>query len=263
MRSATKGMSRNAEGKKDVLNMLVSIITVSWNSEESIARTVESVLNQTYDFIEYIVVDGASKDGTVAIVEGYRERFKAKGYELTVISEPDKGMYDALNKGTCMAKGELIGQINSDDWYESCAVEEMVRLYEKAPFDIAWADIRIHKSDSSFVKKAKLGRLWTTSGFCHPSMFSRKEILLKYPYACRAMDDDFDMVTRAYRDHVQISTLDRVIANYSLGGMSTDKGLKKMVSRINMKYDTYRRNGFSRLYWFYCVLIEGAKYVLA
>lgn len=71
------------------------------------------------------------------------------------------------------------------------------------------------------------------------------------------------MVTRAYRDHVKISTLDRVIANYSLGGMSTDRSLKKMVFRINMKYDTYRRNGFSRMYWFYCVLIEGAKYVLA
>lgn len=245
------------------MNILVSIITVAYNSEKSIARTVESVLNQTYDNIEYIVVDGASKDGTVAVVESYRERFNMKGYGLAVISEPDNGMYDALNKGARLAKGELVGQINSDDWYEPCAVDEMVKLYEKAPYDIAWADIRIHKAGSSFVKKAKQGGLWTTSGFCHPSMFSRREILLKYPYACRAMDDDFDMVTRAYRDHVKISTLDRVIANYSLGGMSTDRSLKKMVFRINMKYDTYRRNGFTRLYWFYCVLIEGAKFLLA
>ena len=109
--------------------LLVSIITVSFNGEDTIARTIESVLGQTYQNIEYILIDGASTDRTVEIAESFRPRFEEKNMPFTVISEPDKGMYDALNKGTRAAHGELVGQINSDDWYEPDAVETMVNLY--------------------------------------------------------------------------------------------------------------------------------------
>ena len=244
------------------MGLLVSIITVSYNSEKTIERTIESVLNQTYQNIEYIIVDGASKDHTVEIAEQYRNQFEASGRIMTIISEREHGMYDALNKGASIAHGELVGQVNTDDWYEPGAVEKMVKFYEKENFDIAWANILIHKSSGNIVKKAKIGKLWTTAGFCHPAMYSKRTILLKYPYACRAMDDDFDMVTRAYRDGVKIRTLNEVISNYSFGGMSTEKSFKKMLFRIRMKYATYRRNGFSPLYWFCCVAIELAKYVL-
>ena len=112
--------------------MLVTIITVSYNSEKTIAKTIESVLNQTYSDIEYIIVDGASKDGTVKISESFIEKFNEKeGRTLEIVSEPDKGMYDALNKGAKMATGEIVGQINADDWYEPDAVEKMVKFYKK------------------------------------------------------------------------------------------------------------------------------------
>ena len=104
--------------------MLVSIITVAYNSEQTIARTMESVLNQTYPEIEYIVIDGASTDNTVSVAESFIPKFEARdGYSLRIISESDKGMYDALNKGAQMATGELVGQINADDFYELDGVE--------------------------------------------------------------------------------------------------------------------------------------------
>ena len=119
--------------------MLVTILSVAFNSGATIARTIESVLNQTYDNIEYIIIDGASSDNTVAIVESYLPKFNATpGRTITIISEPDRGMYDGLNKGTKMAHGEFVGQINTDDWYEPDAVETMVRLYKKERYDVAW-----------------------------------------------------------------------------------------------------------------------------
>ena len=243
-------------------DLKVSIITVCLNSEKTIERTVRSVLKQTYDNIEYLVIDGKSSDRTVEIVESYQEKFRERGFEFKLISEKDESMYEALNKGVRMASGELIGNINSDDWYEPCAVEEMVRFYEAQQYDLAWADLRILKSSGEMIKKAKIGRIWTTAGFCHPTMFSRKEILLKYPYACLQWDDDFDMVTRVHKDGKKICTLNKVLANYTFGGMSTKKSLANMCSRIKSRYQTYRRNGYSHIYWVYCFGVEAAKYIL-
>lgn len=243
--------------------MLVTVLTVCYNAEKTIARAIESVLNQSYSEIEYILIDGASKDHTVEIAEGYRGKMAARGIRYTVISEKDNGMYDALNKGARLAQGELVGQVNSDDWYEPDAVQEMAALYEKEHYDVAWANIRIITDRGNIIKKARVRKFWTTSGFCHPTMFTRREILLQYPYACLQIDDDFDFITRVHKDNRKICTLDKVLSNYSFGGMSTSKGLGVMFERISMKYRTYRRNGYSFLYWFYCFAIEFVKFIVA
>lgn len=240
----------------------VTILTVVRNSENTISRAMESVLNQTYPDMEYIVLDGASTDRTVEIAESYIPLFREKGKCLRVISEPDNGMYDALNKGIRMAEGYLVGNINADDWYEPYAVERMVEFYREKPYDIAWADLVIEKPSGNMIKRARNGKLWVTSGFCHPTMFATRDILLEFPYACRQMDDDFDMVTRVRNAGKRICVLNEVLAHYSFGGMSTSKSLKKSAQRIRMKWETYRRNGFSVFYWFYCVAIEAAKYIL-
>ena len=155
--------------------MLVTIITVAYNSEATIKRTIESVLSQTYRNIEYLIIDGGSTDKTVQIAKELQASFtEESGKSMTIISEPDNGMYDALNKGVRLAKGQLIGNINADDWYEPWAVEDMVAFYEKEHYDLAWADLVIHKKSGDFVKKAKVGKLWTTAHFCHPTMFGTK-----------------------------------------------------------------------------------------
>ena len=240
----------------------VTIITVAYNCEDTIAQAIESVLNQTYKNIEYLVIDGASTDSTAEIASKYIPEFQAKGYEMKVISEPDQGMYDALNKGVRLATGELIGNINADDWYESIAVERMVDLYKKENYDLAWADLRILKPSGTMIKKARVGKLKTTTGFCHPTMFSKRSVLLELPYACEQMDDDFEMILRAYKAKKKIVTINEVLANYRFGGMSTQKSIKNSMKRISMKYATYKKHGYSPLYWFYCVAIETAKYIL-
>lgn len=240
----------------------VTIITVAYNCAETIATAIESVLNQTYQNIEYLVVDGLSKDNTAEIARTYIPVFSEKGMMMKVVSETDKGMYDALNKGIAMASGELVGNINADDWYESIAVEKMVELYKKENYDLAWADLRIIKPSGNMVKKAYIGRIWTTAGFCHPTMFSKREVLLEFPYACEQMDDDFEMVLRANKSGKKIVTLNEVLANYRFGGMSTEKSVKKTIERIRMKYVTYRKHGYSRLYLGYCIVIELLKYIL-
>lgn len=243
--------------------MLVTIITVAFNSEKTIARAMESVLNQTYENIEYIVIDGASQDKTVEVARSFQSAFDAReGRSLTVISEQDKGMYDALNKGAALAHGELVGQINTDDWYELDAVETMVRLYEQERYDAAWGSIRIKKPSGDMIKHAKIGKLWTTTGWCHPAMFSRRETLLAFPYPLESMYDDFDYITAVYQAGKKVITYDKVISNFSFGGMSTKKSLKEVKRRVGFTYNIYRKYGMSRLYWFHRWAMELAKYIL-
>lgn len=241
--------------------MLVTVLSVAYNSEATIARTIESVLNQTYDNIEYIIIDGASTDKTAEIACSYQKAFdEREGRSLLVISEPDQGMYDALNKGARLAHGELVGQINADDWYELDAVEKMAGFYEQERYDVAWGDLRIVKPTGNMIKHARIGRFWTTAGWCHPSMFSRREALLEFPYPCENMYDDFDYVTRVHLARRKICTLNEVIANFSFGGMSTKKSLKETWKRIQVKWYGYKKYGMSPLYWLYCVGMEMAKY---
>lgn len=240
--------------------MLVSIITVAFNSEATIGRTIESVLNQTYENIEYIIVDGNSFDKTVEVVKSYEDQFKSKGRKLIIVSEPDKGMYDGLNKGGRMATGELVGQINADDWYEPDAVETMVGLYKKEKYDVAWGSINMI-GKKKWVKHAKIGKLWTTAGWCHPGMFSRRSVLVEFPYALESMYDDFDFITAVYRANKKIITIDKVISNFSFGsgGMSTKKGFKEVKRRVNITYGIYKKYNMSKFYWLYRWVFELAK----
>jgi glycosyltransferase involved in cell wall biosynthesis len=245
--------------------VLVTIITVAYNSEKTLAKAMESVLNQSYDNIEYIVVDGTSKDKTVEVAKSFQQAFDERpGRSLTVISEPDKGMYDALNKGARMAHGELVGQINSDDWYEPDAVKTMVELYEKEHYDAAWGSICIRKKSGDMIKHAKIGKLWTTTHWCHPGMFSKRETLLQFPYALETMYDDFDYITAVHQAGKKIVTTDTVVSNFVFGegGQSTKKSLKEVRRRVNITYGIYRKHGMSRFYWWHRWMLELAKYVL-
>ena len=116
--------------------MKVSIITVCYNSELTIEDTIKSVLSQTYDDIEYIIVDGNSTDSTLNIINKYKDQIS------TIVSEPDKGIYDAMNKGVELANGELIGIINSDDFYsDKNVIKNVVDTLKKDDSDALYADL--------------------------------------------------------------------------------------------------------------------------
>ena len=246
------------EGNK----MLVSIITVSRNSETTIRRTIESVYAQSHQQIEYIIVDGASTDHTMQIVEEYSEMFERKGITYHYISEPDSGIYDAMNKGIKMASGELIGIINSDDWYEPCAVSCAVSNYEKQQYDLFYGDIRIVGNQTSFIKKARNSRLVTSRFWNHPTTFIPKKIYKKFQYKTENIHDYWDLILRIRKGGAKVCVENKVLANFTREGVSHERTFKKAIERAKIKYRIYRDNGYSRFYVVECYGMEIAKLIV-
>lgn len=208
----------------------ISIITVCFNSAVTIRDTIESVLSQDYPNIEYIIVDGASKDETMDIVREY------EGQIDTVISSPDKGIYDAMNKGIRLATGDVVGLLNSDDFYaDESVITQLVGCMESAGADTVFADLVIVDAnntgriiryyDSSTFYPGRLRYGWMPA---HPTFFVKRELYDKHgifslDYRIAA---DFDMVARLlYAESVSYSYLPRVVVKMRAGGASTS-GIK-------------------------------------
>lgn len=244
--------------------MKISVITVTYNSESGIRNTIESVLRQTYGDVEYLIIDGCSSDRTVEIAESYRRQMEDRGIAYRVVSEPDNGIYDAMNKGIRLAGGDVIGLLNSEDSYEPDALETVARAFERTGCELMFADIRIHKpGGSSFVKKARLRRFETSRDWNHPTTFVRADIYKANPFLCKGIHDDYGFFLRMKRQGRRIVTVDKVLANFHLGGASNRKDFKAARSRIRDRYRyCYRANGYSRWYLVECVAIEAAKMIL-
>ncbi len=247
------------------MDMRVSIITVCYNSEKTIRKTLESVLGQTYPNIEYIIVDGKSTDATMAVVEEFAPKFEQKGYLYRTVSEKDKGIYDAMNKGVGLATGELVGIINSDDWYEPIAVETAVKAYQEEPYDLFYADINLIRADGSvIVKHSRFDKFPSSRHWNHPTTFITKKTYEEQGgYLCQTVYDDFDLILRLRRANKKAVIRNVVLANFRTGGVSNEKNLKKCIQRIKARYGYYRRNGYSRLYIFESVAMEVAKLILS
>ena len=202
-------------------NILVSIITVVYNGEQYLQQTINSVLNQTYKNIEYIIIDGGSTDGTIDIINS--NELKISKW----ISEPDKGLYDAMNKGIQMAKGELIGMINSDDWYELNAVELVVDSYISNPGKKIFHGDRydVLENGSKRIKKFNPNSykfIYYGMTYNHPSMFVHKDIYSKqlYNIKLRALSD-YEFVLKNYINKpMNFKYISEVYVNYRLDGIS-------------------------------------------
>ena len=243
----------------------VSVITISFNSEAVIKKTIESVLNQTFTDIEYLIIDGASKDKTVEIAESYKDAMKEKGIDYHIYSEPDKGIYDAMNKGIAKATGEFVGLINSGDWYEPNMIETAVKAYEEKPYDIFYANINLVKENGQIiVKRSKYDKFPTSRHWNHPTMVVRKEYYRKIgTYKCVGIHDDFEFLLRARKQNARITIKNEILANFMTGGASNQKSFKKCRKRCHDRYVAYRSNGYGIWSWFECVGIEIAKFILS
>lgn len=245
--------------------MLVTVITVCRNSAATIRDTLESILAQTHPQIEYLIIDGCSTDGTLEILREYKGAFSRKGYDYRILSEPDRGIYDAMNKGLAMASGELIGIINSDDWYEPCAVKAAVEEYLREPYDIFYGDLNLVRSDGSvMVKRSRLDRFPSSRHWNHPTTFIPRRIYRQLGgYRCRTLYDDFDLMLRLRKQGKQVRIRNQILANFRTGGVSTGKSLRQWLLRLKARYRCYRDNGYSRLYFLECAAMETAKLILS
>ncbi|NBK91491.1 glycosyltransferase [bacterium 1XD21-13] len=242
---------------------LVSITTATYNSEKTLARTIESVLNQTYNFIEYIIIDGLSNDNTLQVAEQYRARFEQKGISYTIISESDHGMYDAINKGIQRAKGEIIGNINSDDWYEADTVEKVIKKYNETKFDFMYGDLKIISANGGVrIKRAKKSSYVTSRHWNHPTQFATRELYLKEPYKLESMYDDFDLFLRVMRKGYHIEILNEILADFTTEGMSHKRSIQDVIQRGIARYKIYINNGYSKLYFVESFCAEMMKLIL-
>lgn len=245
--------------------MLVTVITVCRNSAATIRDTLDAVLAQTYPHIEYLLIDGCSSDGTLEILHSYKEAFRRKGYTYRIVSEPDRGIYDAMNKGLALASGELVGIINSDDWYEPDAVKTAAEEYLREPYDIFYGNLNLVRSDGSvIVKRSRLDRFPSSRHWNHPTTFIPTWVYREMGgYRCRTLYDDFDLMLRLRRKQMRVRISNRILANFRTGGVSTGKSLRQCLHRIRARYRCYRDNGYSPLYFLECAAMETAKLILS
>ena len=245
------------------MDITISVITVTYNSGATLADTINSILSQSVMPYEYIIVDGKSSDNTLDIAEQYRSQIEDAGIRFTVISEPDNGIYDAMNKGIDMACGTMIGIINSDDWYENNAIEVVTNTYKEQPFDLFYADLRMIKPDgTSFVKHSKNRRYATSRDWNHPTTFITKEMYNQYKYKNDTIHDDYDLILRLKKANAKIVVVNEVIANFRMNGVSHVRSISKALSRMKIKYGIYRQNDYSPLYFAECFLVEVGKLII-
>jgi len=219
--------------------MKISIITVCYNSAATIEKTIQSVAAQTYKNIEYIVVDGNSKDTTVAIIK------KHMGLNTKWISEPDKGLYDAMNKGVAMATGDIIGILNSDDtFYNNTVLEEVAKFHTNNKLDASVGNIVQHKENGNIVRKYSAQNWRPTKlkiGFMppHPSIFFKKELFQqfgKYNLGFK-IGADYELITRFFlKNNISwaysgITTTAMLVGGLSSSGTSSYKLITKEIQK--------------------------------
>lgn len=234
--------------------ILVSVLTPCFNSVKTIEKTLECIEKQTYQKIEYIIIDGGSTDGTLELIEQHRARLPK---QFTLISEKDQGIYDAMNKGIGLAKGRLIGIVNSDDWYEEDTIEQIVKHYQGNQYEVVYGMQRTYlngKEKATFIYHHDF---LPEQMITHPTCFVTKDAYkafgvfdLKYRSAA-----DYDLMLRFYESQrVVFTPIYQVLSNFQLGGMSS--------SQVGVRENAVIRceRGFMSKKKYYFVMIKSRIY---
>ena len=239
--------------------MKISIITVCFNSSKTIEKTFQSILNQTYNDIEYIVIDGGSTDSTLDIIKKYKKNI------ASFISEPDKGLYDAMNKGIKLATGDIVGILNSDDIYtDEKVLENVARFHENNNVEVSLGNI-IQLTNYGKVVRRYSAKKWIPNklkiGFMppHPSLFFKRELFEKYGYYHLdfVSGADYELIVRFFlKNNVlckfsNITTTAMLIGGISTSGLSSyiiiSKEICKALKKNEIKYN--RLKVYFRGFW--------------
>ena len=224
---------------------LVSVITVVLNGEKYLEETIQSVINQTYPNVEYIIIDGGSTDRTVDIIRKYEDKIDYW------VSEKDKGISDAFNKGLILSQGYLVNILNSDDFFENC-IEALIALYVKNEADICYGDISyVRDNKQVLIKKANHKYLPRFMSLNHPATFIKKKVFTKIGFFNVSLKCtmDYDYLLRCYYNNMVFVYFDMIIANMRLDGLS-DKLWKQTHYETFLIKRKYIKNYFQyiRLY---------------
>lgn len=217
--------------------MKLSIITATYNSAATITQTLESVAEQTYDSIEHIIVDGLSNDNTLNLVNHFQ-------HIATIITEKDNGIYDAMNKGIQLASGDIIGILNSDDFYVSNDIlQQVAEVFETTNCDLLYGDLNfVDSNEISKIKRKWIAGSYTLNDFLygwmppHPTFFVRKKVYEKYGLFNLSLGSaaDYELMLRfMYKHQLKTSYLNKVIVHFRMGGASTKNINNRIKANIN------------------------------
>lgn len=209
----------------EVKDPYISIITVCYNCEKTIEKTLTSILNQSFTDFEYIIIDGESKDSTINIIETYTQRLNEKLKNFRFISENDNGIYDAINKGIRLSYGDVIGILNSDDWYEINTIEKVALSFKNdSTIDILHGNLMMHRNGKKSISRPKLNYSLLIKGMSlkHPTFFVRSEIYMQDGLFSTeySISSDYDFALRSFLKKRKFKYLDVVLSNMRSGGIS-------------------------------------------
>ena len=228
--------------------MKVSIITACYNREQTIRGCIESVLAQDYPDIEYIVVDGASTDGSLSIINRYKDKI------AKIISEPDQGMYEAINKGIRAATGDIIGLVHSDDTlFTPQTISHVVAKFQETHADFLYGDgLFVHPDCTKRVVRDWIGgeyRLWKVRhGWLplHPTCYIRRNVMERkggYNESYKIAADSDLLLRYLLGGELSVAYLHEYIVRMRMGGLSTDAARRKQMWREDIRM--YRSHGMS------------------
>ena len=243
--------------------MKISIITVTFNRAHVIKDSIEGVLRQSYKDYEYIIVDGASKDNTVEVIKEYEPKFEGR---MRWISEPDKGLYDAINKGFKMATGDVVGIINSDDYFHRDDTFDIIaKAFEDPSVDAMYADERDvdtdHPEKGEWFCKSDFFRPWMYRiGMmpAHQTFYAKRELFEKYGYykTDYKITADFELMLRFfYVNKLKAKYVPEAILTFRTGGVSTQWKNKMLLNKETVR--ACRENDL-----FCCTPMVWLKYLL-
>ena len=233
--------------------LTITVITVSFNSVTTLGRTLQSVAAQDWAYIEHIVIDGASTDGTVALIEEHRASL------AQVISEPDQGIFDAMNKGLSLATGDVVCFLNSDDFYASTTVlSRVASAIDKHQLDALIGDVEYFRAQdigrtvrryrSDRFSPERLGWGWIPA---HPALFMRRSIFERIGYfkTDYKIAGDYELIVRAFHDgSLHYEYLPDTLVRMQMGGVSTKGFLSTFRNNLEI-LRACRENGVSTNYF--------------
>ena len=237
--------------------MKVSIITACFNSKNTIKATLDSVLSQNYHSIEHIIMDNISDDGTIEIINSYKIPYEKKGFDLIINSKKDNGIYDAMNEGLKLCKGDVVGFLNSDDFFASNNVVELIVWGFIKPsnnvINIIYADVEYINNDEEVIRKVE-GKIINKKSFkygfhpAHPSFYARKSIYEKYGYfnTKYTISADYEIMLRfLYKYRLNSLYIHDCFVKMRLGGVS-NANIKNIFLANMQCMQSWRDNNLSK-----------------
>jgi glycosyltransferase involved in cell wall biosynthesis len=238
--------------------MLISVVTISYNAENTIERTIKSVLNQEYETIEYIVVDGGSSDNTLNIIKKYKDSI------TTFISERDNGISDALNKGIKLSTGEFILFVNADDWLNPDTILNAAKEINP-DVDLLTGGINLYKNDQlEYTVQSNLSEFENRMSLTFPSTFIRKSVYTEnggYDESIKCAMD-YDLYLRAYYKGYNFKVSPDIMANMQEGGVSKVHRLKAQEEVYKIKKKTQGFKVTSLIYLYKMKIILSTSSIL-